>query len=248
MMNYQALPHPIPGTFSVYGLFTSQGIEQPTNRQFHYMRQWLRDHGYKFQRVHGRDEYWYYAPDEKIDPQIFTPETFFKKYFPGIDYKNVDRLQTRKIMQAYGLRYRSSFGYWSPKLQQRKHIRKKFAKARPPTYLKIPPGSFCILDLLELNKMRRYPENFVWARQELAKRGVHKIYGTNRYAAPNARGTLPATVTGNWQAPGPVFTTYQFQELNNAKKPTQEEWKSALAWLEANQFKFDPKWKRWKRQ
>ncbi len=98
--------------------------------------------------------------------------------------------------------------------------------------------------------MRRYPENFAWAKEFLEKEPrVKRVPGSWRYVAIDKRtGKPPATYTGAWVLPlSGVFTTCQFQRENGIWNTfiTPEQWQTALDFLAANGFRFDPKWRKW---
>lgn len=254
LRTYQALEPPQDKEFELSELLKLRGVERPSNCQYSYARQWLRDNNFVPKRIHGRREFWIYRTlstnNDPLKTTTFTRETFIQRYFPGISLPVPESSWWRwaKIMREWGLRPRMGETYWSYKLERRKPLRTSYRHVSTPKTVKIPKGAFCLLDLLELNKLNRFPENFAWAKQYLKQRGIERIHGTHRYAARDKRGRLPAAVTGLWQIPQQVFTTYEFQLLNNCRRPTSEEWKLALDFLRVSGYIFDPQWKRWCKQ
>ncbi len=252
MSMFQSLNLPTTTPFELSSCLRALGIKDPSNKQFWYFRQWLTDNSFIKFRFSGRKEFWIHSSQKHLIPErdlnIYTPELFAAKFLPGIP--SPMPLQTRipieKIMRSRGLRARRSGEYWSIKEPRRAPIRSALPPPKKPNYVKIPKRPFNLWDMLHLNQMARTPENLAWAREELKSRGITKPQGMSRYLAPDSRGKLPATVTGAWEAPSPyAFTTFQFQRYNNAERPSQQEWQSALDWLAHNGFKFDPSWKRW---
>ena len=251
-MNYQSLNIPEAQEFELGQLFRSQGVLKPSYYQYTYMRHWLTDHGYRQKRIQGRNEYWtkeeISRPEDIEHKCIYTVKSFGIKFFPSINIDSRDKeYQMEKIMTSRGLRCRMDGLYWSYKFKRRMSLPSPLPKAHPPQHVRFPKGAFNLQDFLELNKMRRFPENFAWAKKYLQDNQIKRLHGSHRYAQRNARGILPASVTQSWQLPGPAFTTYQFQEFNNAKQPSAEEWKSAVAFLQTNGYNFDPQWKRWRK-
>jgi len=260
MLNYQALTPPRDLAFELTSLFRAHGIAKPSHRQFTYLRHRLTDLGFVRERVQGLCEYWI---DEKIsrnnDPEskrIYTINSFISMYFPGVlpineanrSLENIAKInQFHKIMRSRGLRPRHNYEYWSYKMQKRQYTKRPLPKPSNPKHIRVPPGAFNVTNLLDANAMRLTPENYQWAQNYLRAKGALKIAGTSKYALPNVRGSLPAQITGQWQLPGPAFTTYQFQLLNNARRPSKEDWQRALAFLYQSGYTFDPSWKRWRK-
>lgn len=236
-------------------IFRQRGILFPKPHNFSYLRQWLEMHGFVKNRIHGLKEFWIISRlkinESEEYKSTYTPELFAAKFFPGISrpLTHESQLQIETIMRSRGLVKRGIFenSYWSYKETRRAPTLRPLPKPAVPRHVRLPRGSFNLLELLELNKMKRTPENLAWARQFVQERAV-KIQGTHRYAVPDARGDLPPIVTGQWTAPVRAFTTYEFQVWNNLKKPTAKEWKSAVEWLESQGFKFIPSWGRWIKQ
>lgn len=180
-------------------------------------------------------------------PLMFTLESFAKwRNLPGpTSPQNVFDLS--KILMSMG--YVDRGDYWSKKLLRKPPTKNPMPRVNAPPYVKVPPGAFSTLDLLERNNMRRYPENFAWAREWLAKSSYKMVPGTHRYYNPGRANRVPASVTGVWTVPGEVFTTYQFQVHNNVYRVhlTGEQWKSATDYLAGQGFRYDAKWRRWAR-
>lgn len=261
LRSYQSLEPPKDTEFALDALFALRGVSKPSDRQYTYMRHWLTDNLFIQSRIHGRKEFWIYepnlTPDQKRKIQLrypfhdrYTVNSFVNKFYPGVSLP-IPRAQEyvwEKIMRSHGLRPRMHYLYWSLKLRRRATLRNPHPPAKGPAYVKFPSGSFCLWDLLEVNKLARTPENFAWALRAINKHGAKRIHGSHRYAKPDQTGRMPATITGLWELPHtPVFTTYQFQILNNARKPSNEEWQRAIDFLRANGYIFDPKWKRWRK-
>jgi hypothetical protein len=252
--SYQSLTPPHDREFELTALFKTRGVFRPSHRQFSYMRQWLSFNGFKFSRHQGKLEFWTAennrAQNDEIDKRTYTVESWAAIFLPGVrpPFTKDELAQFEKIMRSRGYRARRNGRgwYWSMKQSRRRYQRDHTARAKPPRYIRIPKGSFALLDLLEFNGMSRAPENFQWARTYLQNKGITRIHGTHRYAAPDERGKLPAPITGNWELPGKAFTTYEFQKLNNARKTTAEQWKSAVDFLAYSGYIYDPSWKRWR--
>lgn len=250
MSTFQSLTLPIEQQIELGQLLKQLGYRNPTHYNYSYLRQALTAKNFIKLRVHGRKEYWVHESQRSNflsqDTARYTPESFRAKFLPGIT--NPDWPQIEKIMRSRGLRPRMDGLYWSMIEPRRSYLRNPLPKPSVPRYVCIPKGAFNLWDMLHVNNMRRTPENLAWAREELKLRGITKPPHMTRYVAPDHRGKLPAPVTGAWEAPASfAFTTYQFQKFNNATHPTKDEWRSALEWLDANGFKFDPRWKRWKK-
>lgn len=252
LRSYQTLTPPKDKPFPLSALFALRGVQKPSDRQYTYMRHWLRDNNFIKQRIKNREEFWAHESISNTDPEkkcLYTMDSFVAKFFPGIclPLKPDSWPRWQRTMRDWGLQPRMNELYWSYVEPRRVPLPKQRPKAEPPSYVKIPRGAFCLLDLLELNKMRRFPQNYSWAKQYLHHQGISRLHGTNRYAQKDKRGRLPAAVTGLWLLPGPAFTTFEFQKYNHALKPTAEEWQLALDFLLVSGYIFDPKWKRWKR-
>lgn len=252
--SYQSLTFPEDREFELGEIFRIRGINAPTHCQFTYMRHVLRSKGFIRERIHGREEWWIKTSLSKhYDPEklcTYTEETFAAKFLPGVKRPLTveSKVQIRKIMRSKGLVYRMSLDYWSYKQANRTHLRRFNERAKPPRYIKIPQGSFTLRDFLTINEMSMAPHNYEWARRELRKRKIERIHGSWRYAQRNEFGKLPASVRGSWDLPkSEVFTTFEFQKFNHALKPTLTEWQSALDFLAAQKYIFDPKWRRWRK-
>lgn len=247
MLRKQLVTPSTTESFELTTMLHLNGYKNIKDYHFVHVRQWLTDHGYVKERIHGREEYWKYAPDKILSPEIYTLESYCAKFFPGITQQTVkdQAWQFKKILRSRGLRPRMGGLYWSPKLERRRSVRQMLPKVASPKYVRIPRGAFTLLDMLELNKMRRYPENFAWCKKVLAEKNIQKLPDSWRYAAKDRRGKLPAAVTQNWELPGDAFTTHQFQQLNNALQPSKAEWRAALRFLETNGYAFNPRWRRW---
>lgn len=189
----------------------------------------------------------YMDPNE---PPIFTLETFAKYHnLPG-PTRPENILSLTKILISRG--YVDRGDWWSKKQIYKPRKKNPLPKVNAPEYVKIPQGVFTSLDLLDVNNMRRYRENIVWARQYLDKCDrVRRLPRSWRFMALNRRnGEAPPIVSGNWQLPnGYAFTTYQFQKHNDIHrmKLTSEQWGTAVDFLTRAGFSYDPSWKRWKK-
>ncbi len=252
LRSFQSITLPEDRPFELDEVLRLRGVINPTYGQYTYLRHQLTDAGYILHYISGRHEWWTkntnFSRNEQIDKGRYTPQSFLAKFFPNIKIHNRDEeWQAEKIMRAWGYRPRGNYEkrYWSMKVVRRMPLPQPRPQADKPKYVKIPPGSFNLLDFLERNKMRRFPQNFEWAKKYLDQHGIKRLHGSHRYAKRDQRGNLPASVTGLWQLPGPAFTTYQFQELNNAKKPSMEEWSKAVEFLKHSGYEYDPNWKRW---
>lgn len=251
MLIYQLLTFPTDREFDITQIFRDYGTSRPSNRQLSYMRQVLRDRGFFKVRVHNRKEYWAHESRRtKEDLEklcLYSVNSFAAKFFPSLIPRTRDEIwQMEKIMRSRGLAPRGNPGpneYWSYTEKRRLWLPVKNAKPQTPRKAKYPRGVFTTLDFLQTNNMRRYPENIKWAKEHLTARA--KRINPHRWVKPDARGTIPAFVSNDWRLPGRSFTTYEFQLLNNARHPTNEQWQSAVAFLEQSGYTYDPQWKRW---
>lgn len=257
MLKSQLLTPLDPSPFEISQLLVSNGYRFPTPQHFTHARNYLRDNGFVRYAIKGRNEYWIRVETMTEEQRkevarnadkagLWTVETYAShvlRMSPPFTPLIAHRIERTMLADGYVPRRRvGQPTYWSSKTQRRTQEPRKRNPPIIPNPVSYPKEPFTLHMFLAHNGMRRYVENLEWARRHLGET-CHRHAG--RWVTPDARGQLPVTVTGLWQAPGDAFTTAQFQRFNRTPRVTVDQWRTALAWLAANGFKFNPKFKRW---
>lgn len=248
---------PTSGKFELRTVLHENGYGSPTPRHYTHLRNHLRDNGYVRHSIVGRDEYWIYeatmTDEERAEvkcnadkPQLWTVESYaihVLRMLPPFDPITHHRIERTLLADGFVPRRRPGQPtYWSARTQRRAPRRRVLPPPTIPSTIRYPAGLFTLYDFLTMNCMRRYAQNLQWARTTLSR----ECQGVNgKWVRPNAQGDIPAAISGRWRAPGPSFTTAQFQRFNDARRVTVDQWLAARKWLADNGYVFNPRYKRW---